>query len=70
MGSFTFANLFGSLLFGAVGFGAFIYGKKVMNWKPMVIGAGLMAYPYFIASTALMYVIGAALCASLYFFRE
>ncbi len=70
MATLTFANLFGSLMFGAVGLGAFIYGKKTTNWRPMVIGAGLMAYPYFIASTALMYVIGLALCASLYVFRE
>jgi hypothetical protein len=71
MGSMTFASLFGSLMFGTVGFGAFVYGKKTMNWKPMLIGAGLMAYPYFFtSSTALMYVIGTALCASLYVFRE
>ncbi|HKB60497.1 MAG TPA: hypothetical protein VKC56_10690 [Gallionellaceae bacterium] len=70
MGSFTFANLFGGLLFGGIGFVAFVYGKKRMNWKPMVIGAGLMAYPYFIASTALMYVVGIVLCTSLYVFRE
>lgn len=70
METLTFASLFGSLMFGAIGFGAFLYGKKAMNWKPMVIGVGLMAYPYFIASTALMYAIGIALCASLYMFRE
>jgi hypothetical protein len=70
MSTLTLSNLFGSLMFGAVGLGAFVYGKKTTNWKPMVIGVGLMAYPYLIASTALMYAIGVGLCASLYVFRE
>jgi hypothetical protein len=66
----TFGNLFAPLMFGAVGFGAFLYGKKTTNWKPMVTGVALMAYPYFIDSTMLLYAIGLALCASLYVFRD
>lgn len=65
-----FANLFAPLLFGAIGLGAFGYGKKTANWKPMAIGAALMAYPYFIDSTLLLYAIGVALCGSLYVFRD
>ena len=37
------AALFGSLLFGAIGLGAFMYGKKMVLYKPMVIGMILMA---------------------------
>ena len=37
--------LFGSLLFGAIGLAVFVYGKKMVLWKPMVIGVVLMAYP-------------------------
>lgn len=66
----TFSSLFAPLMFGTVGFGAFVYGKKIASWRPMVIGAALMAYPYFISSVLLMYVIGIALCASLYLFRD
>ena len=40
------AALFASMLFGAVGLGAFLYGKKMVLFKPMVIGVVLMAYPY------------------------
>ena len=64
------AALFGSLLFGAIGLGVFIYGKKMVLWKPMVIGVALMAYPYFVPQTWLLYTIGCALCLGLYFFRD
>ncbi len=64
------AYLFASLLFGTIGFAAFIYGKKSTRWKPMVLGVALMVYPYFIATTWLLYGIGIALCAGLYFWRD
>ena len=64
------ANLFGGLLFGAVGFSAFIYGKKQSSAKPMLIGIALMAYPYFISNTLALYLVGAGLSASLFFFRD
>ena len=64
------AALFGSLLFGAIGLGAFMYGKKMVLYKPMVIGMVLMAYPYFVSETWLMYTIGCALCVGLYVFRD
>ncbi len=64
------AALFGSILFGAIGLAAFIYGKRMVLWKPMVIGIALMAYPYFVAETWLMYAVGCALCFGLYVFRD
>ena len=64
------AALFGSLLFGAIGLGAFMYGKKMVLYKPMVIGFVLMAYPYFVPETWPMYAIGCALCLGLFVFRE
>ena len=64
------AALFGSILFGAIGLAAFIYGKKMVLWKPMVIGVVLMAYPYFISETWILYSVGIALCLGLYVFRD
>ena len=66
----AFANLFASVLFGSAGLGAFVYGKKTMRWKAMAIGSTLMAYPYFIDNTLLLYMIGFALCLSLLAFRD
>jgi hypothetical protein len=64
------AALFASLLFGAIGLGVFMYGKRMVLYKPMVIGFVLMVYPYFVPQTWLIYVIGCALCLALYAFRD
>jgi len=64
------AALLGSILFGAIGFGAFVYGKKMVLYKPMVIGIALMAFPYFVSRTWMMYAVGCTLCLVLYFFRD
>jgi len=64
------AALFGSLLFGTIGLGVFMYGKKMVLYKPMIIGIALMAYPYFVPQTWLIYTIGCALCLGLYVFRD
>ena len=66
----TGANLLGGLIFSSIGFGAFLYGKRQSSWKPMVIGVALMAYPYFVPSTAVMYVCGVALTVALFVFRD
>ncbi|GBG15149.1 methanol dehydrogenase (cytochrome c) subunit 1 [Novimethylophilus kurashikiensis] len=64
------ANLFGMLVFGIVGLAAFRYGKKRHSGLPMIIGTLLMVYPYFVSTTVLMYLVGLALCAGLYFLRD
>ena len=65
----TPAILFAWILFGAIGFAAFLYGKKFLHVKTMVIAVALMVYPYFVSETWLLYAVGVALCAALYFFR-
>jgi hypothetical protein len=70
LGNFSPANLFAGLIFGSVGLVAFMYGKKRALWRPMIIGVALMAYPYFISGTFFLYLIGIALTAALYFWRE
>lgn len=64
------AALVAWLLFGAVGFAAFAYGRKMVAWKPMVLGVLLMVYPYFIEATWALYAVGAALCLALFLFRD
>lgn len=64
------AALFGSLFFGAIGFGAFVYGRKMVLYQPMVIGVILMAYPYFVPETWLLYAVGCGLCVGLFVFRD
>jgi hypothetical protein len=70
LGNFSPSNLFAGFIFGSIGFVAFIYGKKIASFRPMIIGIVLMVYPYFISGTLFIYLIGIALTASLYFWRE
>jgi hypothetical protein len=69
-GDFGAAKILAYIIFGAIGFAAFIYGKKNRFLGPMIIGAALMAYPYFFSSTFALYCVGIALTAALYFWRE
>jgi hypothetical protein len=62
--------LLGMILFGGIGMGAFVYGKKQGLPKPMIIGIALMAYPYFVESGWLIFLIGALLTAALFVFRD
>jgi hypothetical protein len=68
--NFSAANLIGGLVFGSIGFVAFIYGKRMHLWKPMLLGIGLMVYPYFINDDAIMIVIGLFGSTALFFVRE
>ena len=69
-GGFNWPNLIGGMLFGIIGFAVFLYGKKEKAFKPLAIGIVLMVYPYFVPNTVLIYIIGTALTAALYFWRD
>lgn len=62
-------TIFAGIIFGSIGVVAFLYGKKQSEWKPMVIGIALMAYPYFISNPILQWVIGVLLTLMLFIFR-
>ncbi len=64
------ANIFASIIFGSIGFGVFMYGKKQAAGKAMAIGIALMAYPYFITNTVAVYLVGIALTAGVFFFKD
>jgi len=63
------AYLFGMILFGLIGLAAFrrgrLSGQRVTLW----LGVALMLFPYAVSNTWLLYGVGAALCAGLYFYR-
>ena len=58
--------LFAGILFGAIGTVAFMYGRRQSEWKPMLIGAMLIGYPYLVSNDYLLWGIGAALTALLF----
>ena len=70
MPPFAGAQIIGGFVFSSVGLVAFVYGKRMHVWRPMLIGLALMAYPYFVASDVVLYSLGIALTAALFFWRE
>lgn len=64
------AYIAGALLFGLIGFVAYRYGKKRERPNTKWIGIALMFYPYLVAQTWLMFVVGLVLCAGLYFAHQ
>ena len=64
------AALFALILFGLIGTVAFMYGKRMQQWKTMVVGGALCLFPYFVSQTWLIYAVGCALCVALYLFRD
>lgn len=64
------AYLFGAIAFGIAGYAAYRYGSKTSRASVKWTGVALMLYPYLVSETWLLYVIGVALCGSLYFSRR
>jgi len=62
--------LLGGIIFSIIGWYAFIHGKREKSTRPMVIGIILMVYPYFVGNILLLFAIGRALTAALFFWKE
>jgi hypothetical protein len=65
----TPAYIFGAIVFGLVGLAAFRSGRKTGRRLTLWLGVALMVYPYVVSPTWLLYAVGAALCAGVYFDR-
>jgi len=63
------AQILWGVVFGSVGMGYFIYGRKQRAAVPLFCGVALMVFPYFVANTVALVLIGVALSALPYFFR-
>lgn len=64
------AYLIGAIFFGLIGFAAYRHGKRKSLVRVKWIGVALMLYPYAISGTAMLYLVGAALCLALYIWRR
>lgn len=63
------AGLLWGVVFGSLGLGFFMYGKKQKAAVPLVCGLALMVYPYFVANTILLVLVGLVLVAIPYFVK-
>jgi hypothetical protein len=66
----TPAYIFGAILFGVIGIAVYRYGNKTSVAPAKWLGIALMFYPYAISDTWLLYVVGTALCAAVFFFSR
>lgn len=57
------------MLFGAIGAGYFVYGKRQAMIAPLVCGAALAVYPWFVSGAVLTVLVGVVLMAIPYFVR-
>ena len=64
------SNFVGGMIFGSVGFVAFVYGKKMAQYRMMVIGLLLMMFPYFVSGNLALYGIGSALTLALFLWKD
>ena len=64
------ALLIGGFVFSGIGFVAFVFGKKMARLKRAILGVVLMAYPYFVYDTVMVYAIGAVLTICLFVFND
>lgn len=62
----TPAYILGAVLFGIVGMVAYWRGKRTENRRTRWLGVALMFYPYAVSQTWLLYALGAALTAGVW----
>ncbi|HVX85474.1 MAG TPA: hypothetical protein VH253_11890 [Phycisphaerae bacterium] len=68
--NFTVSGLLSGLFISALGFGLLRYGKASANLFAVIAGMLMLVYPFFIYSVALLWLITAAICVTLYLLRE
>lgn len=61
------ASIISGLLIGLIGMVLFMYGRKQQEPAPLIAGVVLCAFPYFVASVILMWVITGLTLGGLYF---
>lgn len=64
------AYIVGAVVFGLIGIAAYRWGKRTGRPRSKWLGVALMFYPYAIAQTWLLYVVGAALCLGIFIDRN
>ena len=59
------AYIAGAIAFGLIGWAAWRRGRKNSQPLTMWLGVALMAYPYAVSSTGMLYAAGCALCLAI-----
>jgi hypothetical protein len=62
----TPAYLFGAVVFGLAGWMAWRRGRRAERPRTRWLGLALMLYPYAVSQTWLLYLLGLAMCAGIW----
>ncbi|MGP1682029.1 MAG: hypothetical protein ACTS8S_06870 [Giesbergeria sp.] len=60
------AYIAGAIVFGLIGMAAYWHGKRAQQRGRRWLGVALMFYPYAVSQTWVLYLVGAVLCAGLW----
>ena len=63
----SLGNIIVVVFFSIVGLATFSYGKKNGEARPMLLGAALMVYGYFVSDAWMSLLVGGVLTALLFF---
>jgi hypothetical protein len=63
-------SLFLGLIFGSVGVGFFVYGKKQKKIMALISGVALCVIPYAVSNVIVLTLIGIALVALPFVYRQ
>lgn len=66
----TSTSLIIGLITGVFGMAYFVYGKRQQQFTPMIVGAALCIYPYFVDNLVASLLIGVALLAAPFVIRS
>ena len=58
--------LLASLFIGLVGAACFVYGRKQGKLSPMLVGAAMVVYPYFVPNVIAMIAVAVALLVAMW----
>jgi hypothetical protein len=64
------SEIMAAFIFGVVGLYYFRLGRKDTHYPLIFTGLGLMLYPYFISGEKTVWIVGFALWATGYYFRN
>jgi hypothetical protein len=66
----SISAMFAAAVFGLIGFVAFLRGRMTCQPKTIIIGISLMVYPFLVTTPVWTWVVGIALTAALFIFRD
>jgi hypothetical protein len=67
---FSISAMIAASVFGLIGFTAFLRGRKTADPKMLIIGILLMVYPFLVTNPVWTWVVGIALTAALFIFKD